>query len=992
MKSLRKRDLNVKVVLEDIFSDFKNIHQKCRLCFKEVYNQEPKIYLTNDMISRMHDVFQVNMSLDGTGSEFVCSKCENNLNILYQFRVQMKGKQKCYEKFRSMKIDDTDERLASIHENSIKIEVEEATCQLEDENQILKSQVINKKSQQLFPCDVCGKKFKNVVGVQRHCRREHSNSRYGAALPTNKRKEHKSKNFQCQICKKNFYHKKKLNSHIYNCREDRKKISCTSCKRPFQSERNLKVHFCSYSKFVCDTCGKRFNNRHSLTEHIDTHRKYRTRDYHCDICKTSYYNKAGFRLHISRCHEERKFSCVSCRKTFKLERTLKSHVCNNSTFVCDICGKSFHRRGEVFDHMIKHRKYKTRDYQCFICENSYPRKKSLNSHLFQCHEIKKFFCYLCKKAFKSERKLKSHNCGKYTFVCDFCGKRIQKKINVALHMNRHRKHRSKDFQCHICKSSYLHKVTLQHHIIKIHDDKKICCTSCKQVFMSEESLKAHDCCYFKFVCDICGKRFNNRYCLAAHIETHRKYRTKDYHCDICKTSFYNQAGFRLHRSKYHEERKFSCVSCRKTFKLERKLKSHICSIPKFVCDICGKRFNNRHSLTEHIDTHRKYRTRDYHCDICKTSYYNQAGFRLHISRYHEERKFSCASCRKIFMFEKNLKSHNCSNSTFVCDICGKSFHRRGEVINHMIKHRKYKTRDYQCFICENSYTRKQSLNLHLFQSHENKKFFCYFCKKAFKSERKLKSHICGNSTFVCDFCGKRIQKKINVALHMNKHKKHRSKDFQCHICKSSYLHKVTLQRHIIKIHDDTKFCCTSCKQVFMSEESLKSHDCCYFKFVCDICGKRSHNRNSLARHIDTHRKYRTKDYHCDICKTSFFNKFGLHRHVSEFHEERKFSCASCRKSFTLERSLKSHVCSTTFVCDACDKRFYSRSKLTNHIDMHRKYRTRDYHCDICKTSYYNKAGLQTHVSKYHEERKFSCTSCRKTFKLEHYLKSHNCSI
>ncbi|CRK95388.1 CLUMA_CG008756, isoform A [Clunio marinus] len=231
MENLRKHDLNVKVVLEDIFSDFKNIHQKCRLCFKEVYHQEPKIYLTNDMINKIHAVFQVNMSIDGKGSEFVCSRCESNSN-------------NCFERFRSMKNDNNDEELASIHENSIKIEIEEATCEVEDGNQILKSRDIIQRGQQFFPCDVCGKQFKNVIGVQRHCRRVHSNSRNGVAKDLNKQREHKSKDFQCQICKSSYVLKSSLQRHIMKIHED-KKFSCTSCKQVYKSEKGLKAHIIS---------------------------------------------------------------------------------------------------------------------------------------------------------------------------------------------------------------------------------------------------------------------------------------------------------------------------------------------------------------------------------------------------------------------------------------------------------------------------------------------------------------------------------------------------------------------------------------------------------------------------------------------------------------------------------------------------------------------------------------------------------------------------
>ena len=81
-----------------------------------------------------------------------------------------------------------------------------------------------------------------------------------------------------------------------------------------------------------------------------------------------------------------------------------------------------------------------------------------------------------------------------------------------------------------------------------------------------------------FVCDICDKRFTNKYVLQKHKTIHDENRSKS-KCDICSTEVYElEAHLRTH----DEERK------------------------KYKCDICNNDFVTQTTLERHKITHNEY--------------------------------------------------------------------------------------------------------------------------------------------------------------------------------------------------------------------------------------------------------------------------------------------------------------------------------------------------------------------------------------------------
>ncbi|XP_072213948.1 zinc finger protein 692-like isoform X2 [Excalfactoria chinensis] len=140
-----------------------------------------------------------------------------------------------------------------------------------------------------------------------------------------------------------------------------------------------------------------------------------------------------------------------------------------------------------------------------------------------------------------------------------------------------------------------------------------------------------------------------------------------------------------------------------------------------LCDFegCGKIFSNR----QYLNHHQKY-------------------------QHVHQKTFTCSDpgCGKSFNFKKHLKEHEKLHSDkrdYICEFCARSFRTSSNLIIHRRIHTGEKP--LQCEICGFTCRQKSSLNWH------------------------MRKHGAGaNYRFPCELCGKRFEKKDNVAAHKSK--------------------------------------------------------------------------------------------------------------------------------------------------------------------------------------------------------------------------------
>ena len=95
-------------------------------------------------------------------------------------------------------------------------------------------------------------------------------------------------------------------------------------------------------------------------------------------------------------------------------------------------------------------------------------------------------------------------------------------------------------------------------------------------------------------------------------------------------------------------------------------------------------------------------------------------------------------CSQMNTWRLHLLSVHEEKKPFECEICNKSFSKKGELTVHVdLFHEKNK-----CEICANSFANKNKLTRHVKSVHEKKKpFQCEICEKQFSKKNKLKGHI-----------------------------------------------------------------------------------------------------------------------------------------------------------------------------------------------------------------------------------------------------------
>ena len=290
---------------------------------------------------------------------------------------------------------------------------------------------------------------------------------------------------------------------------------------------------------------------------------------------------------------------------------------------------------------------------------------------------------------------------------------------------------------------------LQDHIMEKHRNEKklICCEYCGKTFLTHRSCKRHVDSQHKKgqsasekVCHICGRVFTSLGSFRHHMwRKHNKNRNPKLKikCEDCAKVFLTRSGYMCHRTTHHLKpedidkypgKLYKCPTCPKIFPRAWALKVHIKAHENEkseICNICGKGFNYRGNLTEHMRIHEK---QPHVCDTCGEKFTRRQSLVAHMEKHRE--KIRCEECKKVKLFK--TKKHY--------------------YYHYVAKHLKYEDRD------------KFPLKVHA----------CPKCRKLFISTFTLKSHVRSHDDtdkklYGCEICGKRYNQKRGIKKHMKSH-------------------------------------------------------------------------------------------------------------------------------------------------------------------------------------------------------------------------------
>ena len=424
--------------------------------------------------------------------------------------------------------------------------------------------------------------------------------------------------------------------------------------------------------------------------------------------------------------------------------------------------------------------------------------------------------------------------------------------------------------------------------------------------LSQHTIQKHQdgnlkCCfYYDFKHQVWAK-------LRFHIDlNHPENDEKRYFCELCGSGFIFEDICRRHQLYGHKNN--VCNICNIDCKDKDSLKAHFLSEHKaseemkdksFQCDYCFLQCSSEGILRKHRkEAHQKgYQVRCLYCDY-KGPSWNKAMY--HIDFRHPskgEKKHFCEICNEGFIYKESQIIHkNIKHKTNVCNICKIDCKDQESLKTHFLEeHKPTEENIYVCDYCFlNCGSNEEMEREHKIEKHQNGnktgKICCLYCNYKGASYCSTKYHIDNNHPeqakkhHFCDICNKGFIYKQSCITHKrNKHQR-----YYCDICGNDYSCKSNVKDHIVKDHQDV----------------IETID-----LVCEICAFSTPSKKTLQHHI-SRRHAIDKHEKCPHCTYHSSELKRIHIHIDSKHpdhDQKKFFCDHCSRSFIFEASLKKHL-------------------------------------------------------------------------------------
>eukprot|EP00916_Digyalum_oweni_P011208 GHVL01018688.1.p1 GENE.GHVL01018688.1~~GHVL01018688.1.p1 ORF type:complete len:511 (+),score=-1.73 GHVL01018688.1:3-1535(+) len=448
----------------------------------------------------------------------------------------------------------------------------------------------------------------------------------------------------CQICHKVFKFQSSWKVHMRS--HLKKPTTCTRCKLPFKSRRQLAAHLSDCCRSCqCTVCGNSFPTKKLLEVHALLHSI--KKPFACRYCERVFHVESALCTHVASDHQESKdlrFRCDLCHCGFKFKKQLAKHAKvhrDEKPHVFVECGAKFKKSVCLQRHEMGHED--NQDAVCHVCGKCCLGLQYLTKHMKTCHnanrQVQKLYkCPDCTASFSVLSLLTVHQ-AVHThhahFMCHHCGRAFKTQHTLTVHMRKHTGERP--FQCSYCHERFIDKRGVKRHELQ-HNPSSQLCHVCGASFPTKALLAMHlerHSGERPFQCKVCGKGYKTLSDLSKHMKYHSD--DKPFQCSQCPYAFHTKAMLRNHQRKHTGETPFKCKQCSASFRYLSSLaahrKRHSGNKP-FACDVCGATFFQSYNLRLHYRKHSG--EKPYKCRLCPESFAWHSGLKCHMKKHQPE--------------------------------------------------------------------------------------------------------------------------------------------------------------------------------------------------------------------------------------------------------------------------------------------------------------------------------------------------------------------
>ncbi|KOX71288.1 hypothetical protein WN51_04392 [Melipona quadrifasciata] len=307
--------------------------------------------------------------------------------------------------------------------------------------------------------------------------------------------------------------------------------------------------------------------------------------YVCKLCGARYLSHLKYEFHTERHKLGKidKYECTLCDKETSNENLLWDHYFHThkslQRYICIECGKLFTKRSRLNGHQKNYKHSGVKQIQVGTSEDAISEDVIQKAIATTKQEKISINCNLCGKLI-SDLDPDAINDLVTCVTCEDSTLSLMIDGNETKVISPRQYHLNPIYQCDICNATYRVKQLLVNHIKSKHNGER------------------------RYKCAQCEKGFNDTKSLYNHVLLHTG--KKPFVCEYCNMSFRRKDSRDHHRRKHTGEQPYQCPDCGESFstynnRSKHRKKEHGEGDPE--CPECGEKCNNQQEIRIHLNKH-----------------------------------------------------------------------------------------------------------------------------------------------------------------------------------------------------------------------------------------------------------------------------------------------------------------------------------------------------------------------------------------------------